>query len=87
MKYNILHLYMIVIQNLVKKIMIRNSRWPHTHIWYKTFKRLLPKNQWADLADVLPEAYGTFPYISWLKSCRSDHKPTLSGWSKFGKMT
>ena len=29
----------------------------------KPFKRLLLKNHFADLADILPEAYGAPPYI------------------------
>ena len=34
---------------------------------------------WADLADILPEAYWAPPYMKWLKSFRSDHKQTLGG--------
>ena len=49
------------------------------------FKRLLLQNQWADLADILHEAYGAFLYMKQLKSFRLDHKRTLSGWGKFGK--
>ena len=45
------------------------------------------KSDWADLADILQEAYGAPPYIKWLKSFQSDHKPTLNGWGKFGNMT
>ena len=51
----------------------------------KPSKLLLLKNQWADLADILPEAYEATLYIKWLKSFWSDHKLTLSGWGKFGK--
>ena len=39
----------------------------------------------ADLADILPEAYGVPLYIKWLKSFRSGPKKTFSGWGKFGK--
>ena len=38
-----------------------------------------------DLADILHEAYGESTYIKSLKSFRSDHKQTLSGWGKIGK--
>ena len=76
---------MLLIQNLAKKIMIRNSRWPscpYMVYMVKIFKRLLLQNHQADLADILHEAYGALPYI---KSLRSDRKPTLCGWGKFGK--
>ena len=51
----------------------------------KTFKRLLFQNQWANLADILQEAYGAPPYIKQLKLFRSDDKQTLSGLDEVGK--
>ena len=48
----------------------------------KKFKRLLFQNHRADEADILHEAYGAPSYI---KSFRSDHKQTLSGWGTVGK--
>ena len=54
MKFHIQH-HMMVIQDLAKKVMIRNSRWPSCPYIVKTFNRLL-QNHWADLADILQEA-------------------------------
>ena len=46
---------------------------------------LVFQNHKADMADILYEAYGTPPYIKYLKSFRSDHKQILSGLGKFGE--
>ena len=75
----------MVLQNLAKKVMIRNSRWPSCPYMVKEFKQLLFQNQWANLADILQEAYGAPPYIKSLKLFPSDDKQTLSGLGKFGK--
>ena len=79
---------MMVIQNFAKNVMIRYSRGPPCPYMVKTiYKRLLLKNHWANLADILPEADGTPPYIKQLKLFRADDKQTFSGRGKFGKMT
>ena len=48
---------------LAKKVMIRNSRWPPCQNMVKTIQRLLLQDHWADLADILPEAYETPSYM------------------------
>ena len=58
----IFSIYSMVIQDLAIKVMIRNSRWP-SFILVKTIQMLLLQNHWADLADILHEAYGAPPYI------------------------
>ena len=52
---------MMVVQDLAKKVMIENSRWPSCPIMVKTFKQLLFQNHLADLADILHEAYRHLP--------------------------
>ena len=53
----------MVLQNLAKKVMIRNSRWPPCPYIVKAFKRLLFQNQHTDMADILRKAYGAPPYM------------------------
>ena len=51
----------------------------------KIIQMILLQNQWANLADILQEAYGVPLYVKQLKLFRSDDKQTLSGWGKFGE--
>ena len=74
----IFSIYVIVIQNLANKVMIQNSRWPPCLYMEKAFKWLLLQNCWANLADILHEAYAAPSYIKQLKSFRLGHKQTLS---------
>ena len=61
LKFHFKH-YVMVIQNWAKKVMIWYSRWTYGHM-VKTFEQLLFQDQWANLADILPVAYGAPPYI------------------------
>ena len=62
MKFHV-KLYMMVIQNLAKKVMIRDKDGRHAYISYKPFKRLLFQNHQADMADILQETLKAPPYI------------------------
>ena len=44
----IFRIYVKVLQNLAKKVMIEIQDGRHAHIWEKTFKRLLLQNHCAD---------------------------------------
>ena len=54
---------MMVIQNLAKKGHDPIFRMAAMPIYGKNHLKFLLKNHWADLADILPEAYGAPPYI------------------------